>query len=68
MMPPLYKPIVEIQSSITGSCKLSHVEIAKEPEMAIPASTSATEVTTFAGLISLMYPNNFFNVILFIRR
>ncbi|MNL61568.1 hypothetical protein D3C87_1855130 [compost metagenome] len=66
MMPPLYKPMVERQSStIGGTCILVLMLVChpgimsvKCPAMAIPANTSATAVTTFAGRMSLRYPIN----------
>ena len=60
--PPPYKPIVEIHKSIAG--KISSAEkfaFIKNPDMAIPASTSDTEVTILAGRINCRKPFIFFN-------
>jgi hypothetical protein len=73
IIPPLYNPIVAMQSKITGrKGRFGPVTadqpsegsaIIKYPAIAIPASTSATEVTTFAGLINLRYPISFFKLL-----
>ncbi|MNL89351.1 hypothetical protein D3C87_2196170 [compost metagenome] len=50
-----------MQSKIIGTGEF-HPSVNKYPDIAIPASASATAVTTFAGLINRIYPFNFFNM------
>ena len=60
--PPPYKPIVEIHKSIIGKKLIcAKLEDTKKPEIAMPASTSDTEVMILAGRINCRKPVVFFN-------
>jgi hypothetical protein len=60
--PPPYKPIVEIHKSIAGKTPSAEKFVfTKNPDMAIPANTSDTEVTILAGRINWRKPFIFFN-------
>jgi hypothetical protein len=59
--PPPYSPIVEMHKSNTGQgCNEWVFSTDRNPAMAAPASTSATEVTRLAGRVSLKYPVSLF--------
>jgi hypothetical protein len=62
--PPPYRPMVDRQRSKTGKRFGTAFKLKmRYPEIATPAKISATEVTMFAGLISLRYPVVFFTIV-----